>query len=330
MAGSFVGGNLRGQSLAGRDLSGADFSGSDLRGADLSRADLHGAVFRRARTGLTGPSIALRAVIGAALGVASGFAASWTGAWLRRALEGPRPGIRVLALFVLSEIVLYVAATLVWGARFAMKSVALPILAVIILAAGLMVIGGLGGLRDLGIATAAAACIALIALAIDIGAFARSAAQSGGKWLIWFVLVATVVGVRLSTGVRIAVAVALVATLTGLRVSRGDPLGGTASIALRHTMTWGGTSFRDADLAEADFGEAHLHNTDFRGAKVDAVRWNAPLEVDYCRFDPDVRAPLARGDAGARWARPRARAEADQHGRFRRAWGRRPHKAAGT
>lgn len=324
MSTSSVPGPLKGESLAGRDLSGVDFSGSDLRGTDFSQAGLRGAVFRGARTGLTGLSVAARAALGVALGIASGFAASWTGAWIRHALQGPRPGLRVLALFVLSEIILYVVATLVWGASVAMKRVALPILAVIVLAAGLMVVGGLGATRDLGLAVASVICVALVALAIDVGAFARSAAQSGAGWLIWFVLLATVVGVRLSSGVRVAVVVAIVATLTGLKVRRGDPAGGAASSALRRTMTWGGTSFRGADLSDADFGEAHLRNTDFRDAKMDAVRWNEPLEVAFCRFDAGAPPPNVK--RRTRTTHAKAPARAGSRGKWARRW----RRAEGT
>lgn len=315
---------LKGGSLAGRDLSGSDFSGADLRGVDFSRADLRGAVFRGARTGLTGPSVATRAALGVALGVASGFAASWTGAWIRHALEGPRPGLRVFALFVLSEIILYVLATLVRGASWAMKRVALPMLALIVLSAVLMTVGGLGGIHDLGLAVAGAICVALVALAIDVGAFARSAAQSGASWLIWFVLLATVVGVRLSSGIRVAVVVAIVATLTGLKMLRGDPMGGAASSALKRTMTWGGTSFRGANLTDVNFGDAHLRNTDFREAKMDAVRWNEPHEVAFCRFDAGAPAPVVK-------RRRRATRAKDPGGvGFRTRWASRSRRAEGT
>ncbi|HXX70038.1 MAG TPA: pentapeptide repeat-containing protein [Polyangiaceae bacterium] len=292
--------DFKGRSLAGRDLSGTDFTGADLRGADFSGCTLRGAVFRSARTGLGARAVAARAALGAALGCASGFAASCTGAWIRGALLGDRPGMKVLALFMLSEVILYVVATVGWGARFAMEHVALPVVSVIVLGGVLTVVSGLGGARDLGSATAAAACLLLVAAAIEAGAVARSAAHSGGKWLIWFVLLATVVGVRLSTGLGVAATVAVVATLVALRAERGGARGGTAKIAVQRTMTWGGTSFRGADLEGADFGDARLRNTDFRGARTGGTRWNEPLEVSFCRFDAGLQAPPAKVKGRAR------------------------------
>jgi hypothetical protein len=288
---SFVREDLRGQSLANRDLSGSDFTGSDLRGADFSHADLRGAVFRGARTGLPAPAVGARLALGAVLGAASGFAASWTGDWIRHGLFGPRPGMQVLALFVASEIIVYAVATVWRGAPFAMRHVTLPMLAIIATATVVVLLTGLGGARDVGIALAAAACVFFIAFAIGAGALARSSAQSGSNWLLLFVVVGTVVGVRLSTGVGVAASVAVLATLAGLRAHHGHPFGGAASIALQRTMSLGGTSFRDANLQDADFCDACLRNTDFRGAQIDQTHWNDPREVDFCRFDPGVRAP---------------------------------------
>ena len=56
-------------------------------------------------------------------------------------------------------------------------------------------------------------------------------------------------------------------------------------------MALGGTSFRGANLEDADFDEARLRNTDFRGATIERTRWNEPRELDFCRFDPGVRVP---------------------------------------
>lgn len=291
--------DYKGRSLAGRDLSGTDFSGADLRGADFSQCALRGSVFRGARMGLGAPAVAARAALGAALGLASGFAASWTGAWIRRALLGHRPGMQVVALFMVSEVILYVVVTVVSGARVAMERVALPVVAVIVLGGVLTVVSGLGGVRDLGAATVAATCLVLVAAAIEVAALARSAAQSGGKWLIWFVLLATVVGVRLSTGLVAAATVAVVATLIALRAQRGEARAGASAMALEHTMTWGGTSFRGADLEGADFGDARLRNTDFRGAKVDGAHWNRPVDVRFCRFDAGLQAPPTKVKNGA-------------------------------
>jgi hypothetical protein len=290
-AASFDHRSLRGRSLIACDFIGTDFTGSDLRGANFAHANLRGAVLREVWTGLGPLAAAGYAALGVVLGVVTGFAASWTGAWIHSALHAPGPGLRVLGALLVATIVADAVATLWRGAPFALEHVAVPMFAIVVVAGLVVLLSGWGSPHDFGLAMTGAASIVVIASAIGVGAFARAVSLAAGRWLLLAVLVGTVVGVRLSNGLAVAVTVAVVATVMGLKARHRDVRAGVASFAFERVLTLGGTSFRNANLEGADFSGARVRNTDFRGANLVGARWGDALEIDFCRFDPGAPAP---------------------------------------
>jgi hypothetical protein len=286
VAASFCHEDLRGRSFVGRDLAEADFSECDLRGVDFSGANLRGASFRQARMGLGARAVVIYMVLAIVLGAASGLAASWTGEWIRTALQGPRPGLRVLAVLLLSEITVCAIVMLWRGASFAITHVALPTSVIVTLAGLFALATKMASPGDFGIAIVGAFCVLLVAIAISVGALARVAAVAVGKWPIIAVLVATVAGVRLATGTGVALIVAIVATIVAARLRQSDAREGRPKRALAQMMTLGGTSFHRANLAHADYSGARLRNTDFSEARIDGTRWTGATGIGLCRFDP--------------------------------------------
>jgi hypothetical protein len=291
MAASFDHRSLRGESFIACDFVGTDFTGSDLRGANFAHANLRGAVLREVVTGLGPLAAAGYGVLGVVLGVVTGFAASWTGAWVNGALHAPGPGLRVLGAILLATIIADAVATLWRGAPFALEHVAVPMFAIVVVAGLVVLLSGWGSARDFGLAMTGAASIVIIAMAIGVGAFARAVSLAAGRWLLLAVFLGTVVGVRLSNGIAVALTVAVVATVLGLKARHRDVRAGVASYAFERLLTLGGTSFRNANLEGADFSGVRVRNTDFRGANLVGTRWGDALEIDFCRFDPGAPAP---------------------------------------
>jgi hypothetical protein len=197
---------------------------------------------------------------------------------------------------LVSEIVVYAVATVWRGAWFAFGRVAVPMFLVIVVAGLLGLAMREGTYRDLRVAIIGASCVLFVAAAIGIGAVARVAALAVGKWPIIAVLVATVLGVRLSVGTGVAVTVAILATLAGVRLQRLEVRRGRAMRVFERMTTWGGTSFHGANLECADYSGARLCNTDFFGARIDGTRWPDTIQTGFCRFDANS-APLRKAQS---------------------------------
>jgi uncharacterized protein YjbI with pentapeptide repeats len=281
---NFSSSNLRHKSFADQNLTDANFYSADIRGTDFSGACLTNANFSKVKAGLPLPSVICLVIFSLFLALLSGLIAAYAGAVLGHLFATPESGSTVISIFVTILLILFGAATITNGLGFALGSISL-------------------------IVTTAIVFIVAITPSTDIaGKTAVSSLALGG-------FIAGVVGlaeaINLNRLTKFNLAIALFGILCGglLGVSEEEVLPGFAGVILVGTSvlvlatyigqkaltrdgryrlihhltinlsTFGGTRFCNANLTDANFTEAILHGTDFRGACLTRVRWlNAKLE----------------------------------------------------
>lgn len=290
MAYDFSHQRLRGRSFKGQDLTGADFTGADVRGVDFSNAILIRANFKLIQTGLKpigllGLIIGLGALAGLA-GFITAYAGAFAGSWLPtiESLSG-----RIFAsAFALVLFVTFAFIMIRRGLGSALSAFAIvAIIALTILAA----LPGVDNTRLVAILLGMV--IAINVAGVGVGAVAVAVAQILSSRLIRVIvelvaLAFALLGVRAGTEElteqwefvsALAVAVPVVAVLIGLSFYVGwKAIAGEKRYELIRRIAiamscLGGTSFRGADLTDADFSNAMLKNSDFRGANLTRINW---------------------------------------------------------
>jgi uncharacterized protein YjbI with pentapeptide repeats len=268
----FSGENLKGQSFKGKDLSGANFTQADIRGTNFTNAILIGANFRGAKAGLQSRW---------AEGL---FLASLIFSWLSAAFLVFLG--YVVALIFHNDISNVIAG---W-----VTLIALAIFFIVTIRKGLV-----AGLGIFFVAVTGAVAVAVVVT----GGGSRAGTGAGTL----FVAVGEAGAIRGAGYVVGAVggAVGLLGAYISWRALKGDERDAwIRSIAIALAAT-GGTSFRDADLTDADFTSATLKSTDFRNATLTRTRWHQAKKLDrirpgttYLQF-PQVRQLLITGQGQA-------------------------------
>ena len=294
MAGKFYQANLRGADFQGQDLSGQDFAQADIRGANFAKAILVGANFSHAKAGL---SVAWKmglVAIAVAISLLGGLIAGYSAALLSNLWIGDAAGFLFGAIALISL-----------GALLAIA-----------------VLQGIGGLLATSAEILAACLIAIIAflpnsqadLAVDAQftalAITGSLAGAGNvavgvavarlvplwnpKFLITLiatlgVLLGIVLGTVQELGYAIALPIALASVLIGevvgwLAVSGNQKYRLIVSLA-KTLVAKGGTSFRGANLTDANFTQAILKNTDLRQAKLSRTNWFQAQRLEQGRTE---------------------------------------------
>ncbi|MGB5961912.1 MAG: pentapeptide repeat-containing protein [Coleofasciculaceae cyanobacterium] len=247
----FSGENLRGQSFKGKNLSGANFSEADIRGANFTNAMLTGANFKGAKAGLQ-----RRWATGLVIGL-----------WVLSGLSG----IYALLLGVLLS-----------ESSNSFQLIIISCFALIVFAVSWLVNirkGLVLGLKPFTIVGALARAVALSF------AFAFAATFAGA---FIFAVVGAFAGAVTRTP-TVGVAAAITGTVTvissyiGWRTLTGDEEhSGFREFAIAFAAI-GGTSFRNADLTDADFTSATLKSTDFRRANLTRTYWHQAKMLDRAR-----------------------------------------------
>ncbi|MEH2236986.1 pentapeptide repeat-containing protein [Nostoc sp.] len=278
----YSGQNLRGRSFKGQNLTGANFSGQDIRGANFTNAILKHADFTGAKAGLQ-----KRWVIG--LVIVS---------WLLSAISG------FFFFFICALVTLALYTTnlqdLISNALFL---ILLVVFFIVSIQKGFLT--GLGNVVSLLISVPITIAVVLI------GAFAFAFTIAGAFALVIAIAIVVVVtflsfkGISipldsinsfsgiLSLALLIPFPLIIVSAYIGWRSLAGnEQYAWVRSFAIAFAAT-GGTSFRNADLTDADFTGATLKNTDFRKANLTRTRFYEAKKLDFARVDDTILTKLA-------------------------------------
>lgn len=310
----FKGINLRGQNFKGKDLSGADFSGADIRSANFTNAVLKGAIFIQAKAGLQKRwAIGLIAASFLLLGIASSVS-SLLGALVALILDSNRLENQVLGWISLGFLAVFFIVTLWKGIN-----------AVAFAFAGAV-----------AVAVAGAFAFAVVGAGAVAGAFAGAGAVAGAGVFAFAGAVAIAIAVAVAgtfafavaVVVALAVAVAVAFTVAGtfafaFAFAGAGVVAGTVTLLIAY-IGWraltedkrdawirsfaiafaaiGGTSFRGADLTDANFTGARLKSTDFRRSLLIRTCWREAQKLDRIRSgrtylsNPKIRQLLLTGN----------------------------------
>ncbi len=279
--------DLSGQSFCEHNLSDADFSGANIRGADFSRSVLRGANFTDAQAGLQRIEATLLCFLLIAIILLLGGAAGFVGTLLNLELrahttsfeEGTAGWVMLLillafALISVSEGIKTGFAVFVFAFMFAVGVAAIgPLFVAFINPLAFAVASGI--VLSITIVSAVTALTVLATIVVMAALHALNSKIAFGLavfYLVTFVYVVVTTNI-VSSIVPVVPSVMLLSGYLGWRALQDDPrhaLLRRAANAL--TCRWG-TSFRDADLTQANFSRAWLQNSHFEGAILTRVCW---------------------------------------------------------
>jgi uncharacterized protein YjbI with pentapeptide repeats len=323
----YSGQNLRGCSFKGQNLTGANFSKADIRGANFTNAILKGTDFKNAKAGLQRRWIIGLLIVSCLLSAISGYLSILIGGLIVSIFNFQNtppnlqniPGLLVFRIVFLVVVTVFFIVTSRKGLTAGLGAFAVAFAGGGALAVAFAV--AIAGAKAVGVAGAkafdlaglgAVIIIMVVAFAFAFAgagslAFAIAEAVAGNLALALafffalafaFVFAGNVVGAG-AGAISVAVAVVfagvflLFSAYIGWRNLAGndkDPWLRSVAIAFSTTS---GTSFRSADLTDADFIGAILKNTDFRKANLTRTHFYKAKKLDFARVDDTILTNLA-------------------------------------
>ncbi|MFN6565245.1 MAG: pentapeptide repeat-containing protein [Nostoc sp. ChiSLP01] len=315
----FSGQNLRGRSFKGQDLTGANFSKADIRGADFSQANLTGANFSHARAGLQWHWVislfSISLLISALTGFSSvlAFSSFFVFIFNAKVLLSQLYTVICVAI-VVAMFVVFFMLLVQQGLEIALKVFTLPMVvigagSIAFVGAVASAIGGLGSASS-AIGIAAAATGALVGLGSGSIAVAAMATMAG------FLAEAKTLSIAV-TGI-VAVAGVLAGGLMAMAVGMPQLYAGTVPVVfLASYISWRtliedekftliqtiavaiaatrGTSFKCANLTDANFSGAILKSTDLTNAICTRTCWFQAKKLERARLkDTYLLKPMLR------------------------------------
>lgn len=291
--------NLRGQSFKGLNLKQADFSEADLRSTNFTAANLGEANFTGAKCGLQRRWIVLLTIISWLIASISGFLSILSVNLISRIFDSSSQDTQLAGWISLIILVISLVLTFCWGAREGAIAVALPAIGTIILAVVAGVLGGVVtelaevSLRIIAVAAVGAFSVAqaiatgiVVALAVAVGGIVGGIV-GGTIAAALAILVSVFISALVTSATEIATilttVVSTVFVCVGWRTWKGDRKDAWLRSLAIAFAAMGGTSFRDADLTEANFTEAKLKSTDFRKAILTRTLWRDAQRIDFVR-----------------------------------------------
>ncbi|MEM8809927.1 MAG: pentapeptide repeat-containing protein, partial [Cyanobacteria bacterium P01_G01_bin.38] len=310
----FRGESLRGQNFKGKDLSGSDFSGADIRSTNFTNANLTGANFAQAKAGLQRRWTAGLLVCSLLWSVVPGFLSVFFGYVVAFIFQIGNFGDQwvgwvAITVSMLLFFIIFIPALIVQYKHI-----------VTVLGEGdavFKVFGGAGTLSGLG----AGLIVGLIASVVwqedDSVVFAGPfigmlVGSLLGIFLGWITV--SLASIFIVTGILIgifAVTVTVTVSLVGVFATAGVVVGTFVGILAvtsmfvsvyigwrvfrrdkRNFWIWptavafaaiGGTSFRGADLTDANFSQARLRSADFRRSWLIRTYWKNAKQLDRVR-----------------------------------------------
>ncbi|MEP0914953.1 pentapeptide repeat-containing protein [Leptolyngbya sp. GB1-A1] len=299
--------SYREKSFRGKDLTGYDFGFADIRGTDFSNAILTNANFSHVRTGLKKQWVFILSLGIVIVSILAGSLSAYAGAAIGDFLLSKPPSQITVSLgaiigstifvFVVFAVFLVVIIRQGLGGdlgKFAVITAAVVGILISLLGADIsrtiilfdLVIISIGIAGSLLGALALAVSIFIfgtysvifLVLCISFGAFLGTwetisfYLEIGGSW-VEFLAVACLISVPL---------IGLSFYIGWKSVSENKKYSLIKSIAV-HFCSLGGTSFRGANLIDADFNQAMLPYADFRKANLKRVSWFQSSKLEFAQ-----------------------------------------------
>jgi hypothetical protein len=264
--------NLRGKSFKGEILRNADFHDADLLGADFSFADLNGANFSGSLTGMNRASRVGVFFFTLLISLFSGYIAMLAGKSVQSMIQSPAVLERTAGYTTIVCFVIF-AATALWKGIFqAINKVFYCMIGVAVGLGLFMYVSGLGS--GMG-AFEGAIALLLMGLMFIVGTIARATAGTLASNLL-FLIVALgggMFGKSLGGGIGTVIMAISCAVISKQALKNENKTSILRKIAFG-IGSWFGTSFKNADLSNADFSNAVIRNSDFSNAILTGVNWD--------------------------------------------------------
>ena len=287
--------NLRGRNFKGQDLVGANFSCADIRGANFTNANLIGANFSHAKAGLQRRWAIFLVLVSWLLSGVSGIIWFINGFTVSQIFLGPLWS-KIGGWIVLIILIAFFFVTIRQGVIAGLGVFAAAFVFAILLSitqAVLFVVFGVGSLAFVvifAIAIAVAIAVAKDGAGALALAFVGAAVVSIPVFYVFFVpaknkviVGAVPIAVFVATAIAVAVAVTLLSTYIARRAMEGDEKHAWIRDRVVIFAATGGTSFRGANLTNADFTQATLKSTDFRNTILTNTCWHQAKMLDRVR-----------------------------------------------
>ncbi|MGB7444073.1 MAG: pentapeptide repeat-containing protein [Coleofasciculaceae cyanobacterium] len=287
--------NLKGADFREKNLTGANFSYADIRGADFRNAVLIDANFNNAKAGL--PTVWTFGLVALSLilSLFAGLIAAYAGAFIGDLLSDSTDGTSFFGVFSLIALIIFLIV-IIWQGLGATLATLAEIVIACLIAALAFFPNNQPGLLIGAVFTALAlagtmAGVINMAIAIAVGrvmALPKARILTGFLALLGAVLGA-LLGVKEEEAYPVAGLVAIAAIASGIYV-------GWQAIA-ENKKYWliralavgivakGGTSFRGANLTDADFSQTTLKSVDFRQATLTRTCWFKAQNLAQARVE---------------------------------------------
>ena len=291
--------NLQGKSFKGQDLTGASFEHTDIRGADFTNAVLIGANFSGSKTGRQFYRIIFLSIITLLLLALAGFISSYASALIVGLLFlGNKVEFLLSSFLSLIGLSIFIFITIHKGLGASLGAFSL------IIAAAIAMVAAIGNNKDavgaivvqsVGISSAIAGVLAGATGLVLFRSTAKRLVTLAATILLLSTIPGTLVGIgSLSRDSRVValafteiIAVVLISfsTYISWRTVRGDKKFFLISSVITILTSLGGTSFRGANLTDADFTGATLKSADFRKANLNRTNWYSSTQLEQSRYD---------------------------------------------
>ena len=298
--------NLRGQSFKGQDLSEADFSEADIRSANSTGATLIGAKFIGAKCGLQQKWVFFFLLVLSFLSSISGASSVLAGKILEDLFLDfyIEKYTHLPALVNCMVLIIFIIAIIKFGLTKNLILISGTVLTLLIVGDAVLWIFKGPEILTIGQETswrvAGTVGWAIAGTITGVIAFA-------GAWLIYRVsisilIIAWIVGLKIaiiatnsmlenspnitsrwSIAVSIASILGFLYTYIVHKILTEDERYTFIKEAIIAFTTFGGTSFREAKLSDADFSHITLKNVDFRETTLTHVRWFGAKRLDRVR-----------------------------------------------
>ena len=276
---NFSGQNLQGQSFQGKNLISADFRGADIRSADFTGANLTNADFSDAVAGLDKKSSIILFLLSIFVSVMAAAVAGLGGQFMQELFEQSQYTSLAIAIGSIL-LVLFLSVTFWRGLGTAIKSLVSKILLSSLAIGVLVIVTGVGsGVGVLGVIF----CLILLTIVTISATIARACAGTMSNILFFLVAISGLLAGR-SFGAGLgATAIAISSVLISKRALSGDRRDAFVLSITLAISSYFGTSFRQANLTNANFTNARLIHADFRQAVLTGICWDKVQNLHLVR-----------------------------------------------